>query len=61
MEVSLPAQTIKIENTIEIEEKKEKKTESLWRMSSTVWEKEHPFHGESILTPALGYFPGLLK
>ena len=31
------------------------------RMSSTVWEKEHPFHGESILTPALGYFPGLLK
>lgn len=61
MEVSLPAQTMKRENTIEIEEKKENKRESLWCMPSTVWEKEHTFHGENIFDPSSGRLSCIIK
>lgn len=61
MEVPLPAQTVKRENTIEIEEKKEKKRESLWCVSSTVWEKEHTFHSESNFDPSSGRLSWIIK
>ena len=61
MEVPSPAQPIKRGNTVEREEKKEKRGRVYGACLALYGRKNIPSIVKAILTPALGDFPGLLK